>query len=74
MRQSEVHTGNSPSLGSLMEDAKDKGATQLDPNDLINTFDDKLHLIQKMLKEYQNEGKQVCGDSQESDLVLRLLQ
>jgi hypothetical protein len=40
-------------------EAKEKAIANLDPDRLIHAFDDKLQLIQKMLKEYQNEGKQV---------------
>jgi len=57
IRLSEPQAG-SVSHEQLME-AKEKAIANLDPDRLIHAFDDKLQLIQKMLKEYQNEGKQV---------------
>mmetsp|Transcript_11795 Transcript_11795/g.32137 ORF Transcript_11795/g.32137 Transcript_11795/m.32137 type:complete len:954 (+) Transcript_11795:177-3038(+) len=54
LKKSEPFAAHAPSLEMLIEESH----PSLDPDKLINTFDSKLSLIQKMLREYQNEGKQ----------------
>ncbi|KAF5828825.1 hypothetical protein DUNSADRAFT_17006 [Dunaliella salina] len=54
LKKTESHAAHAPSLEMLIEE----NLPSLDPDKLINTFDSKLGLIQKMLRDYQNEGKQ----------------